>query len=181
MPLPDLRADCSRCAALCCVAFAFDRSAEFGFDKPAATPCRHLGGNDRCRIHGDLHAQGFSGCVAYDCHGAGQRVVQEVFDGRSWREDPALAREMFDAFRALRKIHEWLLLLGAATRLPLDAEEAARRAALEAALTPAAWTPASLAAFERGTLGPQVRAFLHGLRRHIANDEAVTSRTAGRT
>ncbi len=90
MPHPPLRGDCERCAALCCVAVAFDRSELFGFDKAADAPCRNLDGAHGCTIHDHLAASGFRGCAAYDCYGAGQAVTQEMFGGRSWRDEPAL-------------------------------------------------------------------------------------------
>ncbi|MDF2231043.1 hypothetical protein P2H44_00600 [Albimonas sp. CAU 1670] len=156
--------DCGACAALCCVALAFDRSPLFAFDKPAGEPCRHLSGH-ACRIHPRLEAEGFGGCVRYDCLGAGQRVVQQVFAGRSWREDPALLAPMMEAFRALRRARELSQLLDAAARLPLTPEQAARRAALSLALDPPeGWTRAALAAFERGPLPAEVSAFLRALR-----------------
>ena len=114
-----LRADCTRCAALCCVALAFDCSELFGFDKPAGEPCRHLSGEGRCRIHAERDARGFGGCIAYDCLGAGQYVTQELFGGRSWRDDPALLRPMLDAFAAVREVHELVSILREAAALPL--------------------------------------------------------------
>ncbi|HSM95718.1 MAG TPA: hypothetical protein VLT91_06725 [Rhizomicrobium sp.] len=156
MPLPELRADCARCAALCCVALAFDRSSSFAFDKKAGEACRHLAPDNRCAVH-DVRA-GMSGCAAYDCLGAGQRVVQELFGGSRVR-----SAAMFDAFRAMRLVHELLLLLREAARLPLSRAQAAQRDALERALTPDAWTRASLSAFERGLLPAEVRAFLRTL------------------
>ncbi|HEY6597232.1 MAG TPA: pentapeptide repeat-containing protein, partial [Asanoa sp.] len=35
----ELRADCTRCVGLCCVAPAFSASADFAIDKPAGRPC----------------------------------------------------------------------------------------------------------------------------------------------
>jgi len=110
----DLRADCSRCVALCCVALPFRRSADFGFDKPGGTPCRHLAGDLRCSIHDRLRPAGFPGCAAFDCFGAGQRVTHVVFAGRDWRSDPTIAAPMFDAFAGLRALHELLWYLRAA-------------------------------------------------------------------
>ena len=101
----DLTSRCEDCAALCCVMLPFDAGEDFGFDKAAAQACRHLAGH-ACAIHSGLAAAGFSGCVRYDCLGAGQRVVQEVFAGRSWRDDPALLHPMEAAFRAMRRLHE---------------------------------------------------------------------------
>jgi len=174
-----LRADCRRCAGLCCAALAFDRSDLFAFDKPAGTPCLHLAPNaDRsdfsghaCSIHGELGAAGFAGCAAYDCYGAGQRVTQELFGGRSWQREPALATPMFDAFRALREVHELVLLLAVAARLPLSDEQARRREGLLARLAPPlGWSSSELALFERGTLAPEVREFLRSLREQVPSE-----------
>ena len=85
-----LQADCEQCAALCCVALAFDKSEWFPIDKPNGVVCPQLDGSNRCKIYDTREALGYNGCLNFDCHGAGQRVTQEVFGGRSWREDPAL-------------------------------------------------------------------------------------------
>jgi hypothetical protein len=160
-----LRRDCARCAGLCCVALAFDRSALFAFDKPAGTPCSHLTSRHRCRIHATLEERGFAGCAAYDCLGAGQRVTQELFAGRSWQDEPALAESMFDAFRALREVHELLLLLHTARSLPLTVANEKRRAELSARLTPlGGWSTATLAELEASTISEEVRHFLRSLR-----------------
>jgi hypothetical protein len=70
---------------------------------------------------------------------------------------------MFDAFRILRDVHELLVLLEAAGRLPLDDTREARRNELDRALRPSAWTPRTLAQFERGTLARETKAFLRSL------------------
>jgi uncharacterized protein YjbI with pentapeptide repeats len=116
----DLRADCRRCVGLCCVALPFARSADFALDKLAGMPCPHLTVGDRCEIHARLRGEGFAGCEVFDCFGAGQRVVQVTFGGRSWRDGPAVARQMFDAFATLRAVHEmrWYLADAAARDLP---------------------------------------------------------------
>jgi hypothetical protein len=160
-----LSADCARCAALCCVSLAFDRSSQFAFDKPAGSPCRHLTPSHRCAIHADLKSRGFSGCAQYDCLGAGQRVTRDLFDGRSWQTEPSLAGPMFHAFRALREVHELLELLQAASKLPLDAEQSARREELLGELEPIeGWSLEALLAFERGSVPRAVHAFLGRLR-----------------
>jgi hypothetical protein len=127
----DLRADCSRCAGLCCVAPAFVRSADFAISKPAGTPCRNLLDDDRCGIHEQLSDRGFPGCAVFDCFGAGQRVVQETFAGATWRDDPTRAQQMFVAFDVVRALHEMLWYLAdAADRpesRPLSSAIAARR------------------------------------------------------
>ena len=115
LPLIDerahLRADCSRCAGLCCVAPAFAASADFAIDKPAGTPCRHLRGNFRCGIHARLRERGFPGCTVFDCFGAGQQLTQETFGGRSWRESSELARAQFAILPVMRQLHEMLWYL----------------------------------------------------------------------
>ena len=75
-PREDLRADCARCAALCCVLPGFSASADFAIDKPPGTPCPNLVPGHRCGVHDRLRPLGFAGCVAYDCFGAGQRAVR---------------------------------------------------------------------------------------------------------
>jgi hypothetical protein len=116
----ELRADCSRCAGLCCVALPFARSAEFAIDKPAGMPCRHLREDDRCGIHDRLRPEGFPGCEVFDCFGAGQQVVQITFGGRSWRHGEDVARPMFGAFEIVRAVHEmrWYLADAASRHLP---------------------------------------------------------------
>jgi uncharacterized protein YjbI with pentapeptide repeats len=113
----DLRADCSRCFALCCVAPAFAASADFAIDKPAGQPCPNLRADFRCGIHGELRQRGFPGCTVYDCFGAGQQVAQVTFGGRDWRQNPATARRMFDVFAVMRQLHELLWYLTEALTL----------------------------------------------------------------
>jgi hypothetical protein len=163
-----LRADCARCAALCCVAFAFDRSPEFAFEKAAGAACPHLDGCGRCRIHAVKAQAGFAGCARYDCAGAGQRVTQEVFGGRSWQEQPGLLAPMLRAFAVLRRIHDLLLLLHAARSLPLSpSEEAALRAFEEALDPPDGWSRSALHVFPADAIATAVHGFLRSLQRHI--------------
>jgi len=118
---PELRADCTRCAGLCCVAPAFARSADFAIDKPEGVACPHLApaaGYFGCTIHERLRDSGFPGCTTFDCFGAGQRVVQHTYSGTSWRQAPDLASEMFAVFTVVRALHELLWYLVEAARLP---------------------------------------------------------------
>jgi hypothetical protein len=112
----ELRADCARCCGLCCVGPAFDAHQGFGFNKPAHTPCINLGRDFRCAIHGERLRHGFPSCQAFDCYGAGQRVTQHLFAGKSWRTSPELATRMFDAYRTYRSLHELLAMLDTAIR-----------------------------------------------------------------
>ncbi|WP_433604324.1 pentapeptide repeat-containing protein [Dactylosporangium sp. CA-139114] len=115
---PELRADCSKCFGLCCVAPAFSRSSDFAIDKPAGHACPNLGEDFRCGIHTRLRDRGFTGCTVYDCFGAGQHVAQVVAAGRDWRADPASAPRMFEVFAAVRVLHELLWYLTEARSLP---------------------------------------------------------------
>jgi hypothetical protein len=126
-----LRADCARCAGLCCVAPAFAASADFAVDKPAGRPCLHLQLDDRCGIHDRLRPAGFPGCTVFDCFGAGQQVVQTTFGGRSWRESPELAEGMFAALPVMRQLHEALWYLAEVLSLPAAAPLAAETRALQ--------------------------------------------------
>jgi uncharacterized protein YjbI with pentapeptide repeats len=110
----ELRADCSRCFALCCVAPAFSASADFAIDKPAGVPCPNLRADFACGIHANLRREGFPGCAAYDCFGAGQKIAQITFAGRDWRSSPETAPGMFAAFAVMRALHELLWYVTAA-------------------------------------------------------------------
>ena len=122
VPVRDgLAADCSRCAGLCCVAPAFAASADFAVDKPAGTPCRHLRDDFRCGIHDRLRPEGFPGCTVFDCFGAGQRITQQTFGGRTWRESPELAAGQFAVMPVMRQLHEILWYLAEAATLPAAA------------------------------------------------------------
>jgi len=155
-----LRADCASCYALCCVVLPFTRSADFAIDKAAGVPCRNLR-DFRCSIHARLRPEGFPGCTVYDCFGAGQRVSQETFGGRSWRDDPDTARQMFTVFPVVRHLHEMLRHLAEAAdrapdvRLRTEATELFHRVD---ALAGAA--PESLAALDVEAQRPAVGAVL---------------------
>jgi hypothetical protein len=180
MTTVSLRPDCARCASLCCVGLAFDRSEQFAFDKPAGEPCRNLQASGRCRIHGALAERGFSGCAAFDCHGAGQHVVQALFGGRSWRDDASLLPAMMDALRALKPVHELAGLLQAAHRLPLTPAVRARLEALQAQLLPAGgWSETDLTSGGAAAALEQARAFLPSLRAFAQADGPTVSSTAG--
>jgi len=109
-----LEADCGRCAGLCCVAPAFAKSSDFAIDKAPGRPCPNLDqGSFRCTIHTELDRKGFHGCVVFDCFGAGQRITQEMFGGRSWRDAP----EMLELLPVVRPLHELMWLLTEALKL----------------------------------------------------------------
>ncbi|MFI5709562.1 pentapeptide repeat-containing protein [Kribbella sp. NPDC051620] len=110
----DLRADCSNCYGLCCVALTFSRSADFAIDKAAGEPCPNLAEDFRCGIHSKLRSNGFQGCTVYDCFGAGQKISRQA--GSSWREQPG--QKLFEALPIMRQLHELLWYLAEALELP---------------------------------------------------------------
>lgn len=113
----DLRADCARCFALCCVVPAFSASADFAITKKARQACPHLQADLRCGIHAQLRQRGFRGCSVYDCFGAGQKVSRVTFGGRDWRQTPDIAEQMFAVFPVMRALHELLWYLSEALTL----------------------------------------------------------------
>ena len=130
-----LKADCSACAALCCVIPPFDALQGFGFDKPAETPCQHLCADSRCGIHAELILRGFPGCVAFDCLGAGQRLTAQAierFGSADWRARPDVARWLFAAYPRMREAQEWLARLSLAGSVLGSAELQALAAELDA-------------------------------------------------
>ncbi|MFC6160110.1 pentapeptide repeat-containing protein [Kribbella jiaozuonensis] len=125
---PDLRADCTQCVGLCCVALAMTASADFAIDKPAGQPCPNLKHDFRCGIHARLRDGGFPGCTVYDCFGAGQKVTQITFGGRDWRQAADSGAQMFEVFSVVRLLHELLWYLIEALELAPSLHGPLRRA-----------------------------------------------------
>ena len=122
-----------------------------------------------CSIHDSLTEKGFPGCVAYDCLGAGNRVVQEVFAGRSWQDEPRLTRPMMEAFSGMREVHKRIDLLRAALTLSLDprADQTCRE--FLARLEQHRWSGSELNAFEVG-LALEIDIFFYGLKDVLPQD-----------
>ena len=120
-----LRADCTRCAALCCVALAFRASEEFAADKLPGIACPNLVEGHACAIHGRLRTAGYRGCATFDCFGAGQQVSVHTCAGVRWEDGGAGAANMFVVFDAMRRLKELLWHLA-------DAAEAAGTGPLRA-------------------------------------------------
>ena len=174
-PGNDLRADCTRCFALCCVVPAFTRSADFAIDKPANQPCPNLQPDFRCGIHTDLRPRGFGGCTVYDCFGAGQQASQVTFGGRDWRQHPELKTQMSRVFPVLRQLHELLWYLTAALALPAAAprhDDLRQAIAATRALT--AKTPAELETLDSGSHRDHVNDLL------VSVSQLVRSQVPGR-
>jgi hypothetical protein len=148
-----LAADCGRCVGLCCAGPAFVRSADFAFSKPAGVACRHLDAGARCEIHARLLPAGMRGCVAYDCFGAGQRVVALL--------GPVRTPAVLAAYDVVRQLHELLwYVTDALTRpsaAPVHAPLSAARARLEHLVDTIAETPSIDPSTERATVAPLLR------------------------
>ncbi|MCF4097728.1 hypothetical protein [Maritalea mediterranea] len=166
-----LEPECDHCVAYCCAAFAFDKGAYFAFDKPANVPCPHLQNDHFCGIHDKLDQKGFSGCVRYNCFGAGQRVAQEIYGGTSWRDHPEQAAAMFEIFSIVEKIHGLISMLEAAKKLNLPAHLEAERAAFQVELELLSITPDDLLRVPLGSLKAKIDRFLAGLRQDVSPQE----------
>ena len=164
----DLEPDCAACAALCCVVFAFDRSESFAIDKAAGEVCPNLDTRLQCKVFSDRENLGFKGCITYNCYGAGQRVTQDVFGGTSWVEDPGLKARMGASLSVMRRVHEQLLLLKSAEKLPLENRERMKCREFERILAPDAnWSERSLSDFPIDSVTKDVSTFLRSLSHHV--------------
>lgn len=160
-----LQSDCSQCAALCCVTFEFEVSDDFAIGKPANTACPNLDGRGQCKVHDKLEDLGFRGCAVFECYGAGQRVTQELFGGRTWQEDVSLIQPMAERFRQVRRLHELLVLLEAAAALSLPQVEEAERVSRVAQVD--ALVAGQTSDDEIDQMGKEVHEFLRSLQRYV--------------
>lgn len=88
-----------------------------------------------------------------------------MFGGRTWRDTPEIAVEMFESFRIMRDVHVWLSLLDTAGGLALSPPQQTERRALVATLCPdEEWSPAGLAELEAAGMAARVQGFLASLR-----------------
>lgn len=108
---PEKRSDCDRCAALCCIAYPSDDMPGFAAAKGPGEPCPKLDSCGRCTIYETRSEEGFAGCEAFECFGAGQHVVHVLFGGRHWRDDPGVMAPMVEAFVIVKKACELLYLV----------------------------------------------------------------------
>lgn len=142
-PRPEKRSDCDRCAALCCIAYASEKTPGFAAEKEAGEPCPNLDSCGECKIYSQRVELGFSGCLEYECFGAGQHVVQHRFGGKDWRDDPAILSPMLEAFLQTRKACDLLYLTDYARDRPMGKGERAALEVMERELTILASEPVS--------------------------------------
>ncbi len=93
-PVEELKADCSACQGMCCMAHKHHVSELFPIsqDKPAGKPCEYLqyDAGFACGIYEQRQSRGFHICCNFDCLGAGQelsRFFEQNF-GYKWSADP---------------------------------------------------------------------------------------------
>ncbi|WP_433137740.1 pentapeptide repeat-containing protein [Actinomadura nitritigenes] len=170
-----LKADCGACFGLCCVALPFAKSADFAVGKEAGQPCRNLLADFRCGIHTELRQRGFQGCTVFDCFGAGQKVSQETFGGRDWRQGPEVSGPMFRVFPVMRQLHELLWYLAAALEMPAAAPVHPEiRTALDETEALTRGGPAEVAAVDVAAVREKVNALL------LRASEEVRAKVPGR-
>ncbi len=165
-----LKADCEKCAALCCVALAFDKSNVFPFDKAAGEWCRNLESCGTCRIHSDLAGAGYLGCVQFHCHGAGPIVTQDLFSGSTWQAHPDLLRPMMEAFWVFLRLQEQVLLLKHAANLSLpDRKRKELHSFLEELCPEEGWRREQFEALDHANVSARVKDWLASLRDVLAS------------
>ncbi len=160
----NLTTDCSACVGLCCKAFQFEPGPDFAIHKPAGHGCPNLGSDFTCTIHADRVDQGFSGCLVFDCQGAGQRIVNEVYSDFDWTQNIPVKSDIIDAFRVLREVHRLYELIDVSAALPLNADQTSERTALLNALGHHPVSETWLAGFEQGPLPKRVAQYLQSLK-----------------
>lgn len=94
----EIKADCSKCSGLCCIALFFSKMDGFPQDKEAGKPCINLNKDYYCKIHGELKNCKMRGCIGYDCFGAGQHVTSVIYKGETWQTIKGKSQEIFDVF-----------------------------------------------------------------------------------
>ena len=147
----ETRSDCSRCAALCCIAYPSEDMPGFAASKAAGEACPKLTSEGRCSIYETRAEEGFGGCIRFECFGAGQHVVQKLFEGRDWRGNAALLGPMIDAFLAMRPVSDLAYLVESALGLDLPQSSRDTLLGLRAELADIAGSRAALS--DRSRIG----------------------------
>lgn len=106
-----LQAQCEACDAWCCVLLHVDDDHHQVLTS-AGERCGHLRGA-ACGVYDARLQRGYSACLSFDCHGAGQRLSQLVRAGD--------VDDVENAFWTLRQLHRWRRELRA-LRVVLDDE-----------------------------------------------------------
>ena len=176
---PDFVSKCENCAALCCVAFPFEKSEAFAENKDADRPCRHLSDKQKCGIHASRSELNYSGCIQFDCYGAGPRVLQDIFELELADRVAAHTSDVLEAFRQLTKIHTALAQLMILDQLSLSPDQNEQFLALYNKLEPqGGWTIDSLLSCKTSKLEAEVHAFAQSLIGTPAGDGLLAKRSS---
>ncbi|NVK18741.1 MAG: hypothetical protein HWE30_08605 [Methylocystaceae bacterium] len=89
--------DCSKCAAICCIALKFRKIDQFPYDKEQGERCRHLNDKNGCTIHNELEQHSCQSCIKFSCYGAGPHIIK-CYSKTDWQNDPELTEELYDKF-----------------------------------------------------------------------------------
>ena len=84
------------------------------------------------------------GCLRFECFGAGQHVVQTLFEGRDWRDDRELLGPMIETFLAMRPVSDLAFLVSRALASGPDTDTSVRLEALQNELAEIAATRETL-------------------------------------
>jgi len=95
-------------------------------------------------------------------------VTKELFAGRSWRDDLSLLPRMTRAFSAMRRVHDWLLLLREAEKAPLNDDDRNTLAALRQRFE-GAMQEEELARLDTEACERDVHIFLRTLQKYFAS------------
>lgn len=103
-----LSLDCSKCMGLCCTALYFSKIDGFPSDKGSGEKCEYMDKSYRCEVHEKLEERGYTGCMSFDCLGAGPMVVSLLKDRDVSKK--ALVK-LYEAFIVARQVYEviWYL------------------------------------------------------------------------
>ncbi|MEG0330439.1 MAG: pentapeptide repeat-containing protein [Longicatena sp.] len=118
----EIQSDCEKCCGLCCVALYFSKVDGFPKDKKAGMPCLNLEQNFKCKVHNELKEKQLRGCLSYDCFGAGQKVTQDIFGNRNWRNMVDEKDKIFAVYLKVFELHQILAYLLEASLLYVGKE-----------------------------------------------------------
>lgn len=104
-----LSLDCSKCMGLCCTALFFSKIDGFPDDKGPGEKCEYMDKSYRCKEHEKLEDRGYTGCMSFDCLGAGPMVVSLLKDQDASKKELA---KLYEAFIMARQVYEviWYLV-----------------------------------------------------------------------
>ena len=104
--LQKMQINCKACSGICCVALYYAKSEGFPCDKAPGEVCRYLAKDFKCEIHEGLEKKHLKGCMAYDCFGAGQFVMETFYKETNWRKEPAIKKQLFETFLKVEQLFQ---------------------------------------------------------------------------